>query len=342
MVQQAILDASREAASVYWEWVASGAIFEAQRELLALAEKRGEQFEDGVKAGKFAPIDLILNKQLIAERRANLLKSEQKLRTTELKLGLFLRDGEGNPLVPSDQWLPKQFPVIEAPPQSSFQDDLVAALSRRPEPQLLEFELRQVQLERRLARNEMLPRFDLITEASQDTGLAANDPDDKGEFQLVIGFQSEVPIQRRKARGKIQSTASKAVQITEKIRLVQDKIATELQTAQAKLTLSSQVVDQSEVSLRAALETLDRFRFGFSRGKIDLIYLNLVETKANETEIKLVEAQRTWFDALSEFQIALGLDPLDQAMKVSELPPSDMPGPGNLPKSDETPVEDEP
>jgi len=149
---------------------------------------------------------------------------------------------------------------------------------------------------------------------------------------LVIGFQSEVPIQRREARGKIQSTSAKMVQINEKIRLAQDKIATELQTAYTKLALSAQVVDQSEVSLRAALETLDRYRFAFSKGKIDLIYLNLVETKANETEIKLVEAQRSWFDALSELQIALGLDPLDQAMTISSLPPSDMPGPGNLPK----------
>ncbi len=332
IVQQAILSASREASSLYWQWVAAGAVFEAQRELLSLAEKRGAQFEAGVEAGKFAEIDLILNRQLIAERRANVIESEQKFRTTGLKLGLYLRDESGKPLVPSDDWLPTQFPVIELPPPSNLQDDLAAALNRRPEPQILEFELRQVQLERRLACNDQLPRFDLVAEASQDVGLAVNDPDDKGEFQLLLGFQSEVPIQRRKARGKIQSTSAKMVQINEKIRLVQDKIATELQTAYAKLALSSQVVDQSELSLRAALETLDRYRFGFSKGKIDLIYLNLIETKANETEIKLVEAQRSWFDALSELQIALGLDPLDQAMTISSLPPSDMPGPGNLPQ----------
>ncbi len=31
-------------------------------------------------------------------------------------------------------------------------------------------------------------------------------------------------------------------------------------------------------------------------------------------------------------QIALGLDPLDQAVVVSSLPASEMPGPGNLPE----------
>ncbi len=331
IVQRAILDTSREATSLYWQWVASGAVFEAQRELLELAEKRGEQFAAGVEAGKFAEIDLILNQQLIAERRANVIASEQKFRTNAFKLGLFLRDDAGRPLPPSDDWLPTQFPVIQPQPLSNLQDDLAAALTRRPEPQILQYELRQIQLDRRLACNDLLPRFDLVAEASQDVGAAVNDPDDKGPFQLVIGFQGEVPVQRRKARGKIQSTSAKMVQVNEKIRLVQNKIATELQTAHARLMLSSQIVDQSEVSLRAAVETLDRYRFAFSKGKIDLIYLNLIETKANETEIKLVEAQRSWFDALSELQIALGLDPLDQAMTVSSLPPSDMPGPGNLP-----------
>ena len=57
--------------------------------------------------------------------------------------------------------------------------------------------------------------------------------------------------------------------------------------------------------------------------KIDLIYLNLLETKANETEIKLIEAQQIWFDQLAAFQAAAGLDPLDQATLLGQLPDSD-------------------
>lgn len=334
IIQQTILNISRDAAAVYWDWVAMGIILEAQREMLDLAELRGEQYDVGVQAGKFAEIDLILNQQLIAERKAKVLETEQKYRATAFKLGLYLRDDGGQPMVPNDAWLPKQFPIIQPPPASDLHTDLAAALSRRPEPQLLRFEMRHVQLDRQLAHNELLPRFDFISEASQDMGEPATKSDDKGEFELVIGFTSEVPIQRRKARGKIQQTNGKIIQINEKLRLTQDKIANELQIAHNALQLSSQIVEQSEVSLHAALETLDRYRFAFDKGKIDLIYLNLLETKANETEIKLVEAQRNWFAALAQMQIALGLDPLDQAMIVSSLPESDMPGPGNLPHPD--------
>ena len=339
IVQQTILDTARDAVGMYWKWVAAGAVLQAQRELYAIADRRNEQFKVGVKAGKFAPIDLILNQQLLAERSAKLLETEQKFRGIGLKLSLFLRDASGNPMVPRDEWLPKQFPLIELPQSDGFHEDLAAALARRPELRLLELERQSVDLERRLARNNTLPNIHFVLEGSQDAGKQSSSLDDKGNFELVIGVQGEYSIQRRKAHGKIQSTTAKIIQIEQKTRLTRDKIGAELRAARNSLVLSTQVVQQSEISLRAALVTLEKYRFAFTKGKIDLIYLNLLEMKANETEIKLVEAQRTWFDALSLMQATLGLDPLEQALNVSALPPSELIGPGNLGKSFEDSIE---
>ncbi|MCA9150131.1 MAG: TolC family protein [Planctomycetales bacterium] len=317
-IQQAILETSRDAVTIYWQWVASGAVLAAQRELLDLAEARRNQIEGGVRAGKFAEIDLLLNQQLIAERRVKLVETEQKFRATSFKLSLYLRDGSGEPLVPSDLWLPRKFPEVQPPRRAPFDTDLAAALTRRPEPRLLQLEIQKVQLDRQLACNQTLPTLDFVAEASQDIGEPATKSDDKGDFELLVGLQSEVPIQRRKARGKIQSSTAKIAQISQKRRLTQDKIATELHTSRNALHLNTQVVRQSEQAYRAALETLNRYRFAFDRGKVDLIYLNLVESKANETEIKYIESQRAWYASLADLQYALGLDPMDQAMKVAD------------------------
>lgn len=332
IIQQAILYSAQEAALFYWEWVAAGALVQAQRELLDLAEERGEQIEVGFRADKFAEIDLVFNRQLIAERRAMLLKAEQKYRTTTFKLSLYLRGESGQPVVPAEAWLPHQFPEIEPPADRDFAADLAAALSRRPEPQLLQLEIRRIEWERQLAYNDRLPRLDLVAEASQDVGGAASNPDNKGPFELLVGLEADVPIQRRKARGKVIETTAKIAQTTQKLRLQRDKIGAELRTAYNRLQLAEQIVTQAELSLRAAFDALDRFKFGFQQGKVDLIALNLIETTANETEIKLVEAQQEWFSALAALQLALGLDPLDQAMVISALPDSDRPGPGNLPE----------
>jgi outer membrane protein TolC len=322
IVQQAILDISLEASTAYWQWIASGGVLRAQRELLDLAKLRGEQYDAGVKAGKFAEIDLVFNRQLIAERSASTLKAEQKFRATSFKMSLFLRDEYGQPLVPDDAWLPQTFPKIESLSGNDFQTDLAAAMQRRPEPQLLQLELRKLQLDRELATNNRLPRLDMVAETTQDVGTPASPINDKGQLELLVGVTTEVPIQRRKARGKVQSTTGKIAQINQKLRLTEDKIGAELKTAYNAVQLSSQIVDQSQVSFRAALDTLDRYRFAFDRGSVDLIYLNLMEVKANETEVKLVDSQEQWFIALANMQRALGLDPLEQAMMISMLPDS--------------------
>jgi outer membrane protein TolC len=288
----------------------------------------------GVKAGKFPEIDLIFNQQLIADRQAKAFESQQKFRAVGFKLSLFLRDELGQTMIPDDQWLPQHFPVIEPQPPGDFQRDLADALQRRPEPRVLQLEIQKIQLDQQLARNNLLPSLDAIAEASQDVGDASLIPNVKGPFELLVGVQGQVPLQRRNARGKIQSTSAKMAQIGQKLRLQQDKIGVELQTAYNALLISVQVVEQSEAALVAALDTLRRFRSAFDAGseKVNLIFINLQEVKVNESEIKLIDAQRNWFTALADMQAALGLDPLDQAMVVSALPPSTRPGPGNLPE----------
>ena len=336
VLQQAILDSAREATETYWKWVAAGNLLRAQRELLQLAEVRGENLRIGFEKELFPEVFVVLNNLLIAERQVKVLDSQRKFQATAFKLSLYLRDPSCQPIIPTEDWLPKQFPITERPTVGDLATDLSESMARRPEPRVLQFEIEKTRWEQQLARNDMLPGFDFVAEASQDLGTAASSSDDKDEFLLVVGVQGDVPIQRRKARGKLQSTAAKIAQLRQKLFLQQNKIAAELRTAYNALELNAQIVEQAEVSLRAAIDALTRYRYAFDNGYADLIYLNLLEMKANETEIKLIEAQGNWFLSLAQMQAALGLDPLEQSLLVSELPLSDRPGPGRLPQPEET------
>lgn len=320
IIQQAILDAARDASVLYWEWVAAGAKLKAQEKLLELAETRGKQFETGVGAGQFAEVDLILNRQLIAERQVKVYESQQKLQAAAFKLSLYLRDGAGQPIVPQLNWVPAAFPRVDLESEWTPEAEAMAAMQRRPELQVLVLEIQKLQWDQRQAQNQLLPGLDLVAEASQDLGDPASSTNDKGRFELLFGIQGEVPIQRRKARGKLQSTAAKIAQLNQKLRLQQNKIVTELQIQSNTLLLDGRIVQQAGAGLEAALDTLQRYRFAFERGKADLIYLNLLETKATETELKWLDAQRDWFATLAELQRALALDPLEESNQVSQLP----------------------
>ena len=309
----ALLSVSREASVQYWDWVEAGLILESQQSLTDLAVLRGDQYEVGVKAGKFAEIDLILNRQLIAERRAKLIESRQKFQAATFKLSLFLRDQEGNPLIPDADLLPNRFPDVADIPTPNLGVELANALSRRPEVQVLNFERKRLEYDYSLARNQTEPILDFIGEASQDMGEDASSDDDKDQFLLILGVQGELPVQRRKARGKMTALSAKLGQLALKQRFLQDKIQAELAIGFNELQRDAEVVQQAAASLTAARDVLDRYRFAFEKGKIDLIYLNLLEVKANESEIKLLNALKQWHVALARLRASLGLDPMSQA-----------------------------
>lgn len=331
LVQIQILQAGSEAARAYWAWVAAGARLLAQEELLALAKDRQMKFEQGEQAGKFALIDVVFNRGLVAERQGKVLETQQKYQDSIFKLSFYLRNESGTPMLAGNDWRPQRFPIIEPFPSMDFMADLNASVSRRPEFALLNLDRQSVQLDRRLASNQTMPDLGFISEASQDSGLRASSSNDKGQFELLVGFKSDFPIQQRKARGKFQMATFKMMQIDQKIRETRDKVGIELRIAENALRIAEQLIEQEAIALEASLDALNRYRYAFTRGKADLIQINVLETKVNEAEIKLVDAQRDWFIALANMQAALGLDPLEQAIKVSQLPPSNRPGPGNLP-----------
>jgi outer membrane protein TolC len=278
---------------------------------------------------------VVFNRQLVAQRATRRLEAEQAFRAAGFRLSIYLRDPAGATLVPDDRWLPKHFPEVESGLSFDFDADFQSALVRRPELSLLTIESQQIRLDRTLADNQTLPNLNLVAEASQDIGQRASAINDKGQFELLVGIQSDVPIQRRNALGRIQQANAKLSQVQQKVRLQQDKIAIELRTAHNALALAAQRVEQTEQALIAAFETLQGYRYGFNRGFSDLIQLNLLETQTNEIEILLVDAQSSWFIALSQLQAALGLEPLDQAAIISSLPWSTRIGPGDMPmKSD--------
>ncbi|MFN9912065.1 MAG: TolC family protein, partial [Pirellulaceae bacterium] len=174
-------------------------------------------------------------------------------------------------------WLPPDIATILDLPAASFEQDFGDALARRPELQLIDFEIQQNRWEVQLANNQLLPNLDLTLQGSQDTGEPASALGDKGEFELEAGVIGSVPVQRRKARGKLQSYRSKIAILEQKRRFQQDKIAIELQTAQTSILTTAESIRQAQQALASAKEALETYRLAFDRGQVDLVFLNLVE-----------------------------------------------------------------
>ena len=312
-IQSQILIAGQDAAKAFWFWVEIGNVLKAQERLLEIAVKRGEQLERTRAAGAASNLEVSLNAQQIYERQLKANETRQKFRDTAFKLSLFLRDETGSPLLAPPDWLPSDFPQIITIPVGDFDSDFQTALATRPELALIELDRQTSQWDLALARNQLLPNVDFTVQSVQNVGKGASAINDKGEFQLEAGVTGGVPIQRRKPIGKIQSTEAKLMQISQKREFQRNKIEIELRTARNALDIAQQNVVAARELLKQSNITLDIFRRSLEAGRTDLFFLLTQEIKVNDSEVKLLEAERDFFTALAAMQAALGLDPLEQA-----------------------------
>lgn len=324
-IQQNVLGASLAAAASYWDWVEAGNVLRAQEQLLELAIKRNEGLTKLLDRGLSTRKELAINAQTISERQLRVFESRQKFRDTAFKLAVFLRNQDGTPMLARPEWLPTDFPKITELELQEFETAFLEAQQRRPELALINIDLQKLRWDLELARNQTLPNLDFTIQGVQNVGDRATSLNDKQDFILESGVIGGVPVQRRKARGKIDSTLAKLQQVEQKRWLMTNKIEMDLRVARNALDVSRDMVLRSEQLLRETRETLEYFRREFASGNQDFLFLLAQEAKATEAEIKLLDAEREYYIALAKLQAVLGLDPLEQSLNLDQSIVSQLP-----------------
>lgn len=299
----------QEASYAYWNWVAAGEKYRIAQGILELAEERTEGFRQQTEQGLLDPPVLTDNLRLIADRKAALAAAEQKLRLSAVKLSLYLRGPDGRPLVPDDKMLPK-FPPPTPIEFETMASDISVAINQRPEIAVLEFMRQQLEIDFAQASNEFQPSIDAVLGATQDVGRRASRSNDKGEFEADASVYLDVPVQRRKARGKMQATRGKITQVSAKLRLTEDKVVADVQAVYAALVAAYEQVDQMRQSVEFAEDLARRERLNLDEGFSDLLIVALREQFAVEAAAKLVDALLIYYLAQADYRAALAEDQL--------------------------------
>ncbi|QDU92514.1 TolC family protein [Lignipirellula cremea] len=317
-VQMEMLEYVRQATQTYWSWVAAGQAVETQRELLQNAEDRVRQINLRVDAGDLKKITRINNEQLIASREAKLIEAERKLQQAAIKLSLFYRNRDGQPLIPPGASLPQAFPTTAQPDLDMLSADISAAIAASPVLRDVEFAIQKVRVDLEYAENMVLPKLDFLILASKDVGFDATKTKDKTPFELEAGLYGELPIQRREAQGKINAARGKLNQLTAKRQFVLDKTAAAVQDAVSALAAAAARIQRAELNVKLAKETLVLGRLQFDAGDINLVELNIYEKSVTESQLSLIEAQFDYFAAQADYRAALSLDPLTEPSPAAD------------------------
>ena len=308
-IQAQLIQFVQEASYAYWSWVAAGESYHIAERVLGLAEDRTIRIESQVKAGLIDPPELTDNLRLVAERKSKLADARRKLDQSAAKLSLYWRDATGQPVVPIIAELPAlPEPAREQVQSDALQWDIDLALQQRPELKALIWHQRILTVEYSQAENLTLPSLDAIVAASQDVGAPTSSKRDKSQFELEAGLFLEVPLQRRKAKGKMTALQGKLAQVSAKRRIVGDKIAVDVQAARIALKAAIEQVRQSREAVRLAEDLAERERQNLNAGLSDVLKVTLREQYAAESAQKLVDALLLYHQAEADFRAALGQD----------------------------------
>ena len=169
--------------------------------------------------------------------------------------------------------------------------------------QSLRLKREQQQAELRLASNTLLPSLNLFTDVSRDYGTGR--PSRAGN-ELSAGLLFELPVQRRKASGKVGQVTAKLAGIDAELRFAEDRVRADVQDAASALRAAYASVElvRQELSVARELETLERDRFQL--GDSTQFLVNLRELNTADAAFREIKALADYQKALVEFDGASG------------------------------------
>lgn len=307
-IQSQLIEFTFAASVAYWEWVGAGQNYRYAEQLVKLARDRNDQIRRQVAAGQKPESDLTDNERLIVSRQVKLIETRGKLQSAAVKLSLFLRSPNGAPRIPDLSELPEEFPLALPISDAALASDIATAWQQRPELRLLAFDRRMAEVDLSQAENLTLPQLDATFTSAKDMGKPTSPKNDKGPYELEALINLDVPLQRRKARGKIASMEGKLAQIAAKTRFTQDKISIEVENARVGLMAAFDALEQARRSVELGQQMEEFEQFTFERGAGDLLRVNIRELQTFDARVVLIDSELRYFIALAAYRAALASD----------------------------------
>ncbi len=286
------IESRRQATFRYVEWLAAGERLAIARSLVQLANDRDRALEARVRRGDAARIERTDNQRSVIQRDAGLISAIRGLERAALELSIFLRDAQGRPRVPHFDELPaKGLELPRAIPE--------ARPALHPEISRIRAQIEQNEVERRLARNAILPRLDAELSVSKDYGAGSLR---KGITEYRAGLQLEVPLLFRSARGRFEGTEAQRVKLEAQQVLARDRVRMALADSLQAMEAARRRVEMTRKEVELATEVEEAERIKFRHGDSNVLTVNLREQATADAKVRAVDALADFHRAWADYQ----------------------------------------
>jgi outer membrane protein TolC len=274
--------------SAWLNWYQSTLKRAVVAELLALTENRLEAIQQRVDSGDLASITLTEFRTTLLQRTVLLQEADRVEAQARDRLAYFMvgNDAEGYSVsglleVPPDIGWPYSIALGEGVIDWSDQ------INDHPGLLALEAKAQQLEVDQRLARNELLPELDLEMKIAQDFGSG---PDSLDGTDSIIALSFEVPIGVRAAKARAAIAAAATREVDYQYQVVSAQIQRDLEVSLTALRFNQQILATSQNQESLALKLLAQEQIRFNEGESDQFILISREKSALEAQIKTIDA----------------------------------------------------
>ncbi len=305
IVNKLFLSASKD----YWTWLSAYQKYNYIKEGYLLAQNRLSYIKSRIKEGEEKPIDSVEAFIELKRREVLLAESNLELMNARTLLSAYIWDANNNPVMLTTLTIPaasgSQVVVINSDTLSRL---ISYAIQLHPEMQKFNYKIGQLQLDKKLAIENLKPQlnvsyypFQTYTNGTSDevAGLFSKN------YKLGVSFKSSLFL--RKERGKLQLTTLKvketayAQQIGKRELSNQVIVAyNELENMELMRNLQQTLVDNAALLRSAELQR-------FEAGESSLFLVNQRERALLDAQSKLAEMIAKYAFAKSNLYFSAGL-----------------------------------
>jgi outer membrane protein TolC len=212
---------------------------------------------------------------------------------------MFLWDRD-SPSIPDAGRVPDFPRPIDLPSPEIVLADKLSARTARPEVREVAIEAKLNNIDLELAKNNMLPSINAEAEPSRKPG----------EFVLGLGYrfgvEMRIPFLQRRARGEVLEAQGKADRFVLVQKFREQQVIVDVDNALSAVERAQQRIGAAFQSLQLARTLEEGERFRFSLGATSVLFVNLRERNAVDSENQYIRAQADYQKALAFYQWAIG------------------------------------
>jgi outer membrane protein TolC len=268
----------------YWDWQVAVKQAEVRKQNLAVAEDRLTQVEGQAKAGKIALLDAVEMGQEVQRRREAAIAAQRQLEYEQYNLALFLWEG-GEPVTPRPEWAPEFQGETPLPTEEDIAAAKVSAKEDRPEVRDLYIEAKMNNIDLKLAKNKLLPKFD----------FKGGRMDAAADWLMGVGYGWEVafemPLLQREGRGKVMYAEADQQQLVLQQLYTEQRVSVDVDNWFSAIVRARDRVRAATESYRLAKTLEEGERTRFNMGATSILFVNMREQNAVEAAYELYRAQ---------------------------------------------------